>query len=381
MTHISGDWLDKPATQKVIAMLVGAGHQAFFVGGCVRNALLGVAVSDVDIATDATPDRVTALAKASDLKAVPTGIEHGTVTVVAEGIAHQVTTFRKDIKTDGRHAIVSFADNIADDARRRDFTMNAFYADARGTVLDPIDGLDDLQAGKVRFIDDADARITEDYLRSLRFFRFHAWYGDPDAGMDAKALAAISANLDGLNMLSGERIGSEITKLLSAPDPAPAVAAMDHAGVLARILPGADSRPLALLVHAEGDEPADPIRRLAVLGGQDVTHRLRLSRKEDRRLAVLRDNIASTSSAAALGYRLGEQAAKDIVMLQAALNEHEPAQDFRRQANRGAAQVFPVKSADLMGVLEDEALGRRLKQLEERWIHSDFELTRSQLLI
>jgi len=378
--EIRGDWIDSAATQNVMAILVGAGHQAFFVGGCVRNALLGVAVADIDIATDATPDRVTALATASELKAIPTGIEHGTVTVVSECIAHQVTTFRKDIETDGRHAVVSFSNNIADDARRRDFTMNALYADARGAVLDPIDGLDDLKAGKVRFIDDANARITEDYLRSLRFFRFHAWYGDPAGGLDAEALAAISANLDGLDKLSCERIGSEITKLLSAPDPAPAAAAMDHAGVLARILPGADSRPLALLVHAEADEPADAIRRLAALGGQDVTHRLRLSRKEDRRLAVLRSNIASTSSAAALGYRLGAQAAKDIMMLQAALHEHEPAQDFRQQANKGAAQVFPVQAADLMEVLEGEALGRRLKELEERWIISDFELTRSQLL-
>ncbi len=378
--EIRGDWIARAATQKVMAILAGAGHQAYFVGGCVRNALLGVAVTDIDIATDATPDRVTALATASELKAIPTGIEHGTVTVVSESIAHQVTTFRKDIETDGRHAVVSFSNNIADDARRRDFTMNALYADARGAVLDPIGGLDDLKARKVRFIDDANARITEDYLRSLRFFRFHAWYGDPAGGLDAEALAAVSANLDGLDKLSCERIGSEITKLLSAPDPAPAVAAMDHAGVLARILPGADSRPLALLVHAEVDEPSDAIRRLAALGGQEVTHRLRLSRKDGRRLTVLRDNVASTSSVAALGYSLGAQAAKDIVMLQAAQYEREPAQDFRQQAKRGAAQVFPVKAADLTDELEGEALGQRLKELENRWIRSDFELTQSQLL-
>ena len=380
MTQIKGDWIENPATQDVMAMLADTGHQAFFVGGCVRNALLGVAVADVDIATDAVPDRVIALAAARGLKTIPTGIEHGTVTVVSKGIAHQVTTFRKDIETDGRHAIVSFSDNINDDARRRDFTMNALYADRRGTVLNPIGGLVDLQAGKVRFIDDAGARIKEDYLRSLRFFRFHAWYGDPSGGLDAEALAAIAANLDGLDRLSSERIGDEFRKLLSAPDPAPAVAAMDHAGVLGRILPGADSRPLALLVHAEADEPADPMRRLAALGGQDATQRLRLSRKEDRQLAVLRGGVASTSSVAAMGYSLGARAAIDIVMLQAAMFEREPPQDFRHAAARGAAQVFPVQAADLVEVLQGEALGQRLKRLEERWIHSDFELTRSQLL-
>lgn len=378
--RIQGDWLNDPATQNVMAMLADAGHQAYFVGGCVRNALLGVAVADVDIATDALPDRVMTLAAARGLKAVATGIEHGTVTVVSKGVAHQVTTFRKDIQTDGRHAVVSFSRDITDDARRRDFTMNALYASLNGAVSDPLGGLDDLRAGRVRFIDDAQARIKEDYLRSLRFFRFHAWYGDATGGLDADALAAISANLDGLDRLSGERVGSEITRLLAAPDPAPALAAMGHAGVLARILPGANSRALAVLIHAEDGEAADPMRRLAALGGQDLARRLRLSRKQDRSLAVLRDNITSTASVAAMAYRIGAQAARDITMLQAALLDRELPRDFRQQADMGAAQVFPVKAADLMEKFEGEALGQLLKELETRWIHSDFELTRSQLL-
>ena len=359
--RIQGDWLNDPATQNVMAMLADAGHQAYFVGGCVRNALLGVAVADVDIATDALPDRVMTLAAARGLKAVATGIEHGTVTVVSKGVAHQVTTFRKDIQTDGRHAVVSFSRDITDDARRRDFTMNALYASLNGAVSDPLGGLDDLRAGRVRFIDDAQARIKEDYLRSLRFFRFHAWYGDATGGLDADALAAISANLDGLDRLSGERVGSEITRLLAAPDPAPALAAMGHAGVLARILPGANSRALAVLIHAEDGEAADPMRRLAALGGQDLARRLRLSRKQDRSLAVLRDNITSTASVAAMAYRIGAQAARDITMLQAALLDRELPRDFRQQADMGAAQVFPVKAADLMEKFEGEALGQLLK--------------------
>ena len=381
MTRIQGNWLDDPATRHVMAMLAEAGHQAFFVGGCVRNALLGVAVADVDIATDALPDRVVTLAAALGLKTVPTGIQHGTVTVVSQGIAHQVTTFRQDIQTDGRHAVVSFSHDITDDARRRDFTMNALYASPNGTVLDPLGGLDDLRAGRVRFVGEAHARIQEDFLRILRFFRFHAWYGDATGGLDTDALAAIAANLDGLDRLSGERIGSETIRLLSAPDPAPALAAMEHAGVLARILPGANSRAMALLIHAEGGEAADPIRRLAALGGQDVARRLRLSRKQERNLSVLRDDgIASTASVAELAYRHGAQAAKDIVMLQAAVLEGAPQQNFRQQAEWGAEQVFPIRAADLKNALQGAALGQRLKQLERRWIDSDFLLSRSQLL-
>jgi len=256
--RVTGDWIDNKGTQDLMKALLDSGYQALFVGGCVRNALLGVAVADVDIATDATPTRVMALAKAAKMKPVPTGVEHGTVTVVSGGIAHEVTTFRKDVETDGRRAVVAFATDLADDAHRRDLTMNALYANADGTVVDPLGGLDDLKARRVRFIDDAEARIREDYLRILRFFRFHAWYGDPAKGMDVTALAAISANLDGLDTLSRERVAAETLKLLAAPDPAPAVAAMAQIGVLVRILPDADCRALPTLVHYETCRKPDP---------------------------------------------------------------------------------------------------------------------------
>ena len=237
--QISGDWLTNPATQAVCAALTGAGAQALFVGGCVRNALLGLPVADIDIATDAPPDRVITLCNAAGLRVVPTGIEHGTVTVLSGDIAHEVTTFRRDVTTDGRRATVAFATDITTDAARRDFTMNALYARPNGTVVDPLGGLPDLLARRVIFVGDATARIREDYLRILRFFRFHAWYADPNAGIDAEGLAACAALADGLRQLSRERVSAEMIKLLGAPDPAPAVAAMAQAGILARILPGA----------------------------------------------------------------------------------------------------------------------------------------------
>jgi len=240
------------------------------------------------------------LAEAAGLKPVPTGIDHGTVTVVSDGKPHEVTTFREDVDTFGRHAEVAFGSDLQADARRRDFTMNALYAQPDGTVIDPLGGMDDLAARRVRFIGDAAARIAEDYLRILRFFRFHAHYGDPASGLDADALAACAANLDGLDGLSRERVGAEMRKLLSAPDPAPAAAAMQAAGVLAIVLPGADTRALAPLVHLEDrtTTPPDAIRRLAALGGADVAERLRLSRAEAKRLA----RLAEAGAAAVRAY-------------------------------------------------------------------------------
>src|SRR5690606_38866740 len=168
--RITDAWLKDEGLQQVLHLLTDAGHLAFLVGGCVRNALLGKSVADIDIATDAVPDRVTDVARAAGLKVVPTGVEHGTVTVVVQGVPHEVTTFRRDVETFGRHATVAFSTCVEEDAARRDFTMNALYADAAGRIVDPIGGLPDLMARRVRFVGDADARIREDYLRILRFF-------------------------------------------------------------------------------------------------------------------------------------------------------------------------------------------------------------------
>ncbi len=208
---LEADWLQRPATQSLCDALETAGFHAFFVGGCVRDGIIGRAVSDIDIATDARPDRVMQIAKEAGMKPVPTGIDHGTVTVVVDGFPHEVTTFRRDVETDGRRAVVAFSDRIEEDAERRDFTMNALYADARGAVFDPLGtGIVDLKARHVRFIGDPHDRIAEDTLRILRFFRFHAHYADPDGGLDADGLAACAEMADGLAQLSRERVGAEI---------------------------------------------------------------------------------------------------------------------------------------------------------------------------
>lgn len=379
---LEGAWLSEPGPRAVMEMLERGGHRALYVGGTVRNALLGLPPGDIDIATDARPERVMELATAAGLKPVPTGADHGTVTVVADHRGIEVTTFRRDVETDGRRAVVAFSDQIEHDAERRDFTMNALYATSSGEVIDPLGGLPDLLARRVRFVGDARARIREDYLRILRFFRFHAWYGDPAAGLDPEGLAACAANLDGIAGLSRERVGAETKKLLSAPDPSAAVAAMAQVGALARALPGADHRALGPLVHLEAEAGLgpDPIRRLAALGGEDPSGALKLSRAEAKRLGALREAAASGAAAAELGYRLGADMALSALVLRAAIEGAPLPPRVRDEATRGAAAQFPVKPADLMPAFEGPALGTRLKDLEARWIASGFALDREELL-
>lgn len=375
---ITGDWLTHPGTQVLCALLVRAGHQALFVGGCVRNALLAAPVADIDIATDAQPAKVAALAQAAGLRTIPTGIEHGTVTVIVGDLPHEVTTFRRDVETDGRHARVQFSTRIEEDASRRDFTMNALYARPDGELVDPLQGLPDLLARRVRFVGDPAARIAEDYLRILRFFRFHAWYGDTAAGPDTEALAAIAAGAEGLERVSRERIGSEMRKLLAATDPAPALAMMQICGVLARAVPGADPRALAPLIHLEARMPPHWLRRLAVIGGVDPAAALRLSRAEQTVLAQLQRATSLPLREAA--WRLGSEIATDAALITAASLGQPLPPDGQAIIARAAAARFPVTPADLMPALQGKALGQRLALLEARWIASDFGLDRDALL-
>lgn len=374
---IDGAWLAAQAPQQVLGLLTRAGHQALVVGGCVRNALLGLPVTDIDIATSARPEQVLALADAAAIRAVPTGIAHGTVTLVIDKTGVEVTTFRRDISTDGRHATVAFCDDLTLDAARRDFTMNALYAQADGSVIDPLGGLDDLLARRVRFVGDAQARIAEDRLRILRFFRFHAQYGDPAQGLDADALAACAEQADGLKRLSAERVGAEMRKLLAARDPAPSVAAMAQVGILGRVLPGADTRALAPLIHLEGAIPPRWLRRLLVLGGE--TDRLRLTKAEARALDKMQTALATLQPAAELAYRLGADLACDVILARAALLEAPLPSDWQTAITRGATARFPLKARDLPHLTGPD-LGAQLNRLEAHWITSDFSLTRAELL-
>ena len=250
-------WIDEPPVQALLAALARGGIAARFVGGCVRDTVLRRPVKEIDIAVDKPPETVMRALEAADLRVVPTGLKHGTVTAIVKGRPFELTTLRRDVETDGRRAVVAFTDDWLEDAKRRDFTFNAMYADPDGTIWDPFDGRADLLAGRVRFIGDPDQRIAEDHLRILRFFRFHAWFGKPP--LDGAGFDACRRNAGSLSSLSAERIAKELLRLLAAPAPADALEAMAEAGALDHWLPEyAGTARLKALIARE-DTP-DPLR-------------------------------------------------------------------------------------------------------------------------
>lgn len=381
--QVTGHWLTDADTQRVMAVLNDAGFQAYAVGGCVRNALLGAPIADVDIATDALPEQVQKIGEAAGLRVVPTGIDHGTVTLVSHGEPFEVTTFRRDVATDGRRATVAFSGDLKDDALRRDFTVNALYVSADGTLVDPLGGLPDIKARRIRFIEDASRRIEEDYLRTLRFFRFYAWYGDPAEGLDPEGLAACASHVGGIAKLSKERLGTEMKKLLAAPDPAPSVAAMAACGVLAQVLVGADPQFLAALVHLEDETGFAPSwkRRLLALGGEHQGKALRLSRAESRYLSAARAAMEAGKTPAATAYMYGKEQAIDAKLVEVAMFTHPLPENFLSEIERGAKAEFPAKAADLMDRLgTGPQLGQELKRLETLWIDADFGVGKDELL-
>ena len=384
-------WLTAPATQRLLAALTAAGIEARFVGGCVRDAVLGHAAADVDLATSAAPTAVMAALTAADLKAVPTGLAHGTVTAVVDGRPFEITTLRRDVATDGRHAKIAFTDDWTVDALRRDFTINALYLDPDATLFDPAQGLDDLGAGRVRFIGDADTRIEEDRLRVLRFFRFHARFGR--GAPDGAALAACAAAADRLDRLSVERIAEELRRLLSLPDPRPGLGPMIDTGVWAGCAAEAtETGRLLALIDLDRAEP-DPWRRLAAAvsdaaAAARLAKRLKLSKVHAARLTGAQavpppDPGAPAQAHRAALYRHGAEAWRDAVWLARATgNDAEDWDGLLALAAAWRLPSLPVRGADLMarGIADGPGLGAALRALETVWIESDFQLDRAALL-
>jgi poly(A) polymerase len=390
-------WLEREETQAIFRALQAAGYEARVVGGAVRNALLGAPVSDVDIATPAKPDAVIEACNAAGLKCVPTGIDHGTVTVISGHVPFEVTTLREDVETFGRHANVAFTADWAADARRRDFTMNALYCTAKGEVIDPVGGFADVMQRRVRFIGDAAERIREDYLRILRFFRFQAEYGR--AAPDAEGFAACVRERHGLTALSAERIRAELLKLLVAPRAVAAVESMCDAGLLAMLL-GLAPRPglLAATVRIETElaSPADAMLRLSALAvavEEDVdliADRLRLSKAEREQLLVIDQRAAFLAqlddrSARRRLYQLGPERWRRA-MLAAAVAGGTSAADpaWRRLytlSEHWQVPRFPLRGADVLalGVEPGPAVGELLQQLESWWMNEDFAPSEADL--
>lgn len=391
-TLTDAPWLSAPETQAVLGALEAAGFVSRCVGGAVRNALMGLAVKDIDIATVARPESVIAIAEAAGMKTVPTGLSHGTVTVIAGHTGFEVTTLRTDIATDGRHASVAFTDDWAADAGRRDFTINALYCDAKGLLFDPLGGFDDLKARRVRFIGDARLRIEEDYLRILRFFRFTADYGDGPP--DAVGLQACRDLRDGMKRLSAERVRAEMLRLLSTPRASELFAVMSDAGILAVILPeSVDVRRLATLTGLDGAlgrEP-DAVLRLCALAaaspGQSapLRDRLRLSNSEAERMAAAA--LAARALARSPGsdaddrvtlYRHGAETYRDGLMLAAACAggpvDVERLSKRLSLPDRWPQPALPYRGQDIIdaGLLAGPAVGRILSEFEDWWIAEGF---------
>ena len=375
-------WFHSPELKAVVAALSSGAEKPRIVGGAVRDGLLGLPVADVDLATTLTPDRVIGALDAARIKAVPTGIDHGTITAVSGGKTFEITTLRRDVSTDGRRATVAFSTDWQEDAARRDFTINALYADPEsGEVFDYFGGLDDLKAGKIRFIGDATARIAEDHLRILRYFRFYARFGK--TAPDADAIGACEAAAKSLMALSRERIADELIKLLALPDPSASVILMvNHkifAAFLPEIAPAAVER-LEKLLAREKEVSSEPKaeRRLSALLRDDrtvveqVAARLKLSNKTRIELAErVTDLNPDGLSARPLAYRLGVAMATDIFLL------HGTETDWRNgvEALRNwSPPVYPIKGGEIVsrGLTAGPLVAKTLKAAEQQWIAEDF---------
>lgn len=379
-------WLSSPATRAVLSALEAEGGEGCvrFVGGCVRNALLGQPVDDLDLATALAPQRSMKALKAAGLKVVPTGLAHGTITAVSGGRPYEITTLRRDVETDGRRAVVAFTDDWAEDAARRDFRLNALYADADGTIFDPTgEGLADVEAGRVVFVGKAETRIREDYLRILRFFRFHAWYGrgEPDAaGLKASAVMA-----EGVRSLSAERLSKELLKLITAPDPRAAVRAMVEAGVMAGVLPEAEPPALFEAMVLVSEDAALRLSALLPADAESVRTaalRLRLSNALRDRLVEAVGSLPARlpdRDCRALLYQIGRQAFTDRLCRARAAGALDPADVGRalQLANHWVRPKMPVggRQVAAAGLAAGPETGAVLKAFEESWIADDFPET------
>ena len=383
-------WLARGEAAPLLRLLDSDGEEARIVGGAVRNALLRLPVHEIDIATTAVPDEVVRRVEAAGWKAVPTGIEHGTVTVLIAGKPFEVTTLRRDVETYGRKAKVVFGRDWIADAMRRDFTINALSLSADGQLHDFVDGLADLAARRVRFIGDPAQRIAEDYLRILRFFRFHAWYGE--GAPNSEGLHACIRGLAGIDSLSRERIRTELLKLLLAPHATPTLALMAEIGLLGNVLGGvallASFENMVKVEAAVGAE-SDPVRRLGALGvwvaedGERLAQRLRLSNADAERLTALErwwrlsPDLGGLSARAFL-YRLGPQNFTDQVLVawsrSAAAAADRAWRALAELPRTWSAPEFPLKAADFMarGISAGPALGAMMRAAEQAWIASDF---------
>ncbi len=409
MTSVAGEaWFRDKALRRVLSLLDADGGEGRVVGGAVRNSLMGLPVADIDIATTLLPEAVVERAAAAGIKAVPTGIAHGTVTLVVDGKPFEITTLRRDVETDGRRARVAFSQDWHADAERRDLTINALYASADGKVVDLVGGLADLERRNIRFIGDAAVRIAEDHLRILRFFRFFAYYGS--GRPDADGLRACAAAKSKIATLSAERVWSEMKKLLAAPDPGRALLWMRQIGILTEVLPetekwGIDAIPGLVATENVLGWPPEPLLRLAAIVPPDaarlakLAQRLRLSKAEGAYLLawantpVVKDDISEAAFDRLL-YRhdpSGVSVRLKLALVTARTKAESDFEEMARVARLGKLlervakwkkPAFPISGADALaaGISAGPRVGELMARLEQEWLDGNFSLNRASLL-
>jgi poly(A) polymerase len=392
VTRLEPSWLAEAPVQRLLAALGAAGIEARFVGGCVRDALLGIETGDIDVATPARPEAVMAALEAAEIKALPTGLAHGTVTAVLPPRIFEITTLRRDVETDGRHAVVAFDADWAEDAARRDFTINAIYLAPDGTIFDPVGGQVDLAARRVRFVRDPATRIAEDVLRALRYYRFEARFGGSEGDVGARAACRDATGQ--LPTLSAERVWRELSRLIGGPDPVRALAMMRDDGVLAAILPEAMrlDRLAAVLPLAAAD---DVILRVAALvevgpaGAQALAARLRLSTADAKRLSDLAapwpiDPAGDAKAQRLAIYRCGTERYGDLALLLAADGKLKPTalRKLIELAESWEIPVFPLGGDDVtaLGIAPGPRVGRLLAAVQRWWEEGDFTADRAGCL-
>tara|TARA_A100001011_G_scaffold263738_1_gene272350 strand:+ start:575 stop:1780 length:1206 start_codon:yes stop_codon:yes gene_type:complete len=380
-------WLKSSAVRRIWKILSSNGAKVYFVGGCVRDTILGREIKDIDIATDALPSKVVELAQAAGLKVIKVGLKYGSVKVVVEQECFEVTTFRSDLVTDGRHPKVGFSQNILDDASRRDFTMNAIYMTIDGKIIDPLSGWEDLINGHVRFIGEPKKRIKEDYLRILRYFRFISTYVGSVESVDYNSVKACTEAIPGLKTLSHNRVWEELQKILLAEDPYPVLQLMKGSNILDEILPLANVGCLARFLKIENkvDLESTEINRLLALNincARSWVKNFPLKKEKiewlKKILVILRDH----SSLKVKGYKYGMNLTLASLALSKANSSEKIENNDLANIKQGSVKKFPINASDLLEFFPPSRdLGVELKRLQCLWFASDLELGRNELLV
>ena len=375
-------WLRNPSAQKLSKLYKNFGYQVLFVGGCVRNTILKMPVTDIDLATDAQPEEIIKIAKENNIRFVPTGLAHGTITLMIDNKNYQITTFRTDFDHDGRYAKVEFTESLLLDASRRDLTINALYCNHVGEVIDPLNGLDDIKKQKIKFIGNPNERIKEDNLRILRFFRFQAIYGNKNLEIDSIALEACHNHKSKLAALSKERITSELRKILSAPNPLEVIIKMNETGVLNELFQNVsiDSLEAYLKTEEKFKININWLGRLLSLQVTQEEESLKLTRCEFKFLKQTKSAIENQIHVLEFSYYNGVENGKIYSILQNFRHNIILSKNLLNQINSLATKKFPITAKDLMPEISGKKLGEALRSLEDRWIKSNFTLSKKELL-